>query len=181
MKCIPDIKLETERLILRPTAAEDYEPWFQMMQDKDVAEFIGSPSRYTVWRLFSAMAGAWALQGHAQFSVLEKSSGQWVGRCGPWQPDGYPGPEVAYTFARSHWGKGYATEAATAVIDWAFDHLGWTKVVHCINPSNTRSQKVAQRLGSRLLQKDVPLPPNDELGEIWGQSRDEWCARKQKI
>ena len=175
----PGPTLETERLILRPTALEDFEPWFQMMQNKDVAEFIGSPSRYMVWRLFSAMAGAWALKGFAQFSVIEKSSKKWIGRVGPWQPEGWPGTEVAYTLNRPYWGKGYATEAATAGINWAFDHLGWTNVIHCIDPGNLNSQKVAQRLGSRLLQENVPLPPDETPGEIWGQSREEWQAKRK--
>jgi RimJ/RimL family protein N-acetyltransferase len=169
--------LETERLILRPPAAEDYESWWAMMQNNDVAHFIGGQSRYIVWRLFSAMAGSWALNGFAQFSVIEKSSGAWIGRVGPWEPAGWPGAEVAYTLARPYWGKGYATEAATTSINWAFDHLGWTNVIHCIDPANINSQKVAQRLGSRLLKRDVPLPPDETLGEIWGQSREEWRTR----
>lgn len=149
-----------------------------MMQNEDVARFIGGGSRYIIWRLFSAMVGAWALKGYAQFSVIEKSSGKWIGRAGPWQPEGWPGPEVAYTLSRPYWGKGYAVEAATSAIDWAFDHLGWAEIIHCIDPENRKSQQVAQRLGSRLLKSGVPLPPDETPGEIWGQSREEWQARK---
>ena len=44
---------------------------------------------------------------------------------GPWSPEGWPGTEVGWSFLREAGGKGYATEAATAAIDWAFDALGW--------------------------------------------------------
>ncbi|NPC84181.1 GNAT family N-acetyltransferase, partial [Pyxidicoccus fallax] len=78
------------------------------------------------------------------------------------------------------WGKGYATEAATATIDWAFDHLGWTEVIHCIVPENTPSQAVARRLGSRLLGPGKMPPPHETLViDIWGQSREEWRARRK--
>ena len=65
------------------------------------------------------------MQGYAMFSVVEKASGLWIGQAGPWQPEGWPGTEVGWAFHRSSWGKGYATEAATAAIDWSFANLGW--------------------------------------------------------
>src|SRR3546814_17538372 len=65
-------------------------------------------------------------------------------RCRSW-----PGNEVGWTFHRDAWGKGYATEAATAAMDYAFDTLGWDRVIHCIDPDNLASQRVALRLGSQ--------------------------------
>ena len=67
------------------------------------------------------------------FSVIEKSTGRWVGRLAPWTPDGWPGTEVGWGIARDRCGLGYATEAATAAIDWAFDALGWSEVIHVID------------------------------------------------
>jgi RimJ/RimL family protein N-acetyltransferase len=172
--------LETERLILRPTALADFEPWAAMMSDPDTARFIGGvqePS--TAWRGVMSMAGAWALTGVAMFSVIEKSTGRWVGRLGPWKPHGWPGTEVGWSLSREAWGKGYATEGATAAIDYAFDAFGWSEVIHCIDPGNAASRRVAERLGSRLLRLDRCPPPFDlEEIQIWGQTRDEWMARK---
>ena len=79
--------------------------------------------------------------------LVDKASGRWLGRAGPWQPEGWPGTEVGWSFLRSAWGKGYAREAAIAAIDWSFDHLGWTEVIHSIAPANTASQALAARLG----------------------------------
>jgi RimJ/RimL family protein N-acetyltransferase len=113
------------------------------------------------------------------FSVIEKSSGQWIGRMGPWQPEGWPGTEVGWGLAQHAWGKGYALEGASACMDWAVDQLGWTEIIHCIDPDNLASQKLAQRLGSRLRGPGkLPAPFEDAPIELWGQTRDEWQRRR---
>ncbi|MBL8661361.1 MAG: GNAT family N-acetyltransferase [Candidatus Odyssella sp.] len=172
--------LETARLILRPPAAADFEAWAAFMADADVQHFLGGVQpRALAWRGLCTMAGAWALYGFAMFSIIEKSSGRWIGRLGPWFPEGWPGPEIGWGLVRAAWGKGYAAEGASAAIDWAFATLGWTEVVHCIDPKNRASQAVAQRLGSRYLREGVMPAPINTNTQIWGQSRDEWMRRKK--
>ena len=173
--------LETERLILRPTLAEDFEPWATYMEDAEASRFIGGPQLRSVsWRGFCSVAGAWSLFGHSMFSVVEKASGRWIGRLGPWKPEGWPGTEVGWGLVREAWGKGYATEGATAAIDWAFDRLGWTDVIHCIDPENAPSQAVARRLGSQNLGVGaMPAPFETMPIDLWGQSRDAWRARRR--
>jgi RimJ/RimL family protein N-acetyltransferase len=177
----PGPTLETARLILRPTALEDLDGYAALIADPESARFIGGVQpRSMAWRAMSAMAGSWALQGFGMFSVLEKSTGHWLGRIGPWKPEGWPGTEVGWGLLRSAWGKGYATEAATTAIDWAFDTLGWTQVIHCIVPENTPSAEVALKLGSKKLGPVTLPPPYDTTFiEAWGQSREEWRARKK--
>jgi RimJ/RimL family protein N-acetyltransferase len=172
--------LQTERLILRPTRIEDLEPWTAFMADAEASRFIGGPqSRQGAWRGFMSMAGAWAMTGQGMFSVIDKATGEWLGRIGPWVPADWPGTEVGWGLARAAWGKGYAVEAAIATIDWAFDHLGWDEVIHCIDPANEASQKVAVRLGSTN-RGPVKLPPplEDYPIEVWGQTREQWRARR---
>jgi RimJ/RimL family protein N-acetyltransferase len=175
-----DVRLETERLILRPTSPEDFEGWAAFMGDAEASHHIGGPQpRAVAWRGFLSMAGAWQIQGFAMFSVIEKSSGHWVGRLGPWMPEGWPGTEVGWGIVREAWGKGYATEGAVAAIDWAFEHLGWSEVIHTIAPDNLASQGVARKLGSRnLRQGRLPAPFEHLPIDIWGQSREEWFARR---
>ncbi|MDR3509619.1 MAG: GNAT family N-acetyltransferase [Caulobacteraceae bacterium] len=172
--------LETARLILRPTLAEDFEPWAAFMADEVATRYLGgSQPRAVAWRGFLSMAGAWSIQGFGMFSVIEKASGQWVGRLGPWLPEGWPGPEVGWGIARSAWGKGYATEGAIAAMDFAFERLGWTEAIHSIDADNTASQGVARRLGSTLRGPGkLPAPFEDEPVEIWGQTRQQWRARR---
>jgi RimJ/RimL family protein N-acetyltransferase len=157
------------------------EPWIAFMADAEAARYIGGQQpRQAAWRGFMMMAGAWAMTGQGMFSVIEKSTSEWVGRIGPWVPADWPGNEVGWGLARAAWGKGYAVEAAEAAIDWAFDHLGWTDVIHCIDPANTPSQKVAERLGSANRGPGrLPPPLEDYACDIWGQTREEWMARRR--
>jgi RimJ/RimL family protein N-acetyltransferase len=126
------------------------------------------------------MAGAWAIQGFGMFSVIEKSSGRWIGRLGPWMPEGWPGTEVGWGLTRAAWGKGYATEGSIAAIDWVFERLGWSEVIHCIAPDNVPSQKVALRLGSgKLRSTNLPAPFESMMVDVWGQTREQWHARRR--
>ena len=171
--------LETERLILRVPEPQDFEPWVAFSADPEVQRFFGGPQdRNLAWRTMSGMAGGWLSRGFSMFSVIEKESGRWVGRIGPWQPEGWPGTEVGWGLARESWGKGYATEAATACIDWAFDELGWDEVIHTIETANVNSAKVAERLGSRILRQAVLPAPLNLPVDVWGQSRAEWMGRR---
>jgi RimJ/RimL family protein N-acetyltransferase len=172
--------LETERLILRVPRISDFDAFAAMGEDVENMRFIGGAMpRASAWRRFLQMPGAWLLQGFAMFAVEEKSSGRWLGQIGPWQPEGWPGTEIGWSFAREAQGKGYATEAGIATMDFAFDKLGWTNVIHSIHPDNTASQALAIRLGSSNLGPGkLPEPFQDEPIEIWGQSREQWRARR---
>ena len=150
------------------------------LADAEAQRFLGgAQSREQGWRMMCTMAGAWAVRGFSMFSVIEKSTGRWVGRLGPWQPEGWPGTEVGWGLIRDAWGKGYATEGAAATIDWAFANLPWTEVVHTIDVENAPSQAVAKRLGSRILRQDVLPAPLNWPVDVWGQSREEWLARRR--
>lgn len=173
--------IETPRLLLRPTQADDFERWAQFMADEDSARHIGGVMpRAAAWRTFLTMAGAWSIQGFGMFSVIEKSSGLWIGRLGPWQPEGWPGTEVGWGLMREAWGRGYALEGATAAIDWAFAQLGWSEVIHTIDPANLPSRRLAERLGSTILREtDLPAPFAHIHVDVWGQSRAQWLARRE--
>jgi RimJ/RimL family protein N-acetyltransferase len=168
--------LETSRLILRPPTADDFEPWAAAEGDAETMRYLGGArNRFLAWRGFMAVAGSWAINGYSMFSVIEKASGRWVGRLGPWRPEGWPGTEVGWAILRDAWGRGYATEGATAAMDWVVDHLGWTEVVHSIDPANAASQAVARRLGSSILRRQrLPAPLDREELDIWGQTAQAW-------
>ena len=174
-----EVRIETARLILRVPDLSDLDPWAAMMADEETARFIGGVMpRAVTWRAMMTMIGAWHATGFAMFSVIEKSTGRWVGRLGPWQPEGWPGTEVGWAIVRDCWGNGYAPEGASAAIDWAFDRLGWTDVIHTIGPDNVASQQVARKLGSTNRGRGALPPPfHDSIVDIWGQSREEWRAR----
>lgn len=171
--------LETERLTLRPIALEDFPRWAEMMGDPEAARFLGGAQPAAVaWRGFMTMAGAWSLTGVSMFSVIERDTGLWLGRIGPWRPHDWPGTEVGWGLHPDAQGKGFGVEAATATIDYAFDVLGWTEVIHCIDPDNVPSQRLAERIGSRNLGPTrLPPPFHELLIDRWGQGREDWRAR----
>lgn len=174
-------RMETERLILRLPRIEDFDAYAELHADEEAARHIGGALlRAPAWRKFLQMPGAWAVQGYAMFSVIERASGRWIGQAGPWQPEGWPGTEVGWAFHRSSWGRGFATEAATAAIDWAFANLGWSEVIHSIAPENHASQALAVRLGSRNRGPGKLPPPHEDVAiDIWGQTREDWFARRK--
>jgi len=174
------VELQTDRLLLRIPQASDFDRYAETIGDAVAARYIGGAQvRAAAWRRFLQMPGAWSVQGFGMFSVIDKGTGLWVGQCGPWRPEGWPGNEVGWTFHPDAWGKGYATEAASAAMDYAFDVLGWESVIHCIDPGNTASQRVAARLGSRNQGPGkMPAPYEDSPTDIWGQTRAEWRIRR---
>lgn len=176
------LRVETPRLILRVPRAEDLDAYAAMMADEETARFIGGVApREVTWRMLMTMIGAWHAYGFAMFSVIEKDTGRWVGRLGPWMPEGWPGPEVGWGIIRECWGKGYAPEGSEAATDWAFDNLGWTEVIHSIDPANVASQAVARKLGSRNRGTGALPPPFEHARvDIWGQSLEEWRRRERR-
>jgi RimJ/RimL family protein N-acetyltransferase len=171
--------LETPRLVLRAPAPEDLDAWTALMADREAAEFIGGlQPRANVWRAIRMMVGCWALDGFGYFSVVEKATRRWIGRVGPWHPEGWPGPEVGWGIIREAWGQGFAYEASVAAMDWVVDDLGWPDIVHVIHPENPRSQALARRLGSaRRGPCRLPPPWEKEEMELWGQTAAAWRAR----
>jgi RimJ/RimL family protein N-acetyltransferase len=179
----PGPTIETKRLILRPTAMEDFPRWAELMADPEASRFIGGPmAAAPAWRGFMTMAGAWALTGVAMFSLIERDSGRWLGRIGPWTPLGWPGTEVGWGLHPDAQGRGYGVEAGVATLDYAFDVLGWTEVIHCIDPDNRPSQKLAEALGSANL-GPTTLPPPFETVRVdrWGQTKAEWAENRKRF
>lgn len=183
MTDISEIRLETERLILRPPNADDFERWAAFHADAESMTYLGgAQSRSLSWRGLCGMVGAWHVRGFSMFSLLLKDSGQWIGRIGPWQPEGWPGTEVGWGVAPEFAGKGYALEAAVASMNYATDILGWTDICHTIDPENLASIKLAQRLGSSNRgPTQLPDPLSDARVDDWGQSREQWQKNRQKF
>jgi RimJ/RimL family protein N-acetyltransferase len=145
--------LTTERLLLRPFRESDVEPFCALMQDPEVVRFIGDrqvPTLEDCWRSIASWLGHWVLRGYGHWAAELRESGALIGRIGVHNPAEWPGPEVAYTLGRPYWGHGYATEGARAAIDWAFGSTELPTLISLIDPANTTSIGVAQRIGETL-------------------------------
>jgi RimJ/RimL family protein N-acetyltransferase len=167
------MNIETERLVLRMFRESDTDAYAEMVGDAEVMRFLGGKtmSRQEAWRNMAMVLGHWQLRGYGFWAVEERAGGEFVGRVGCWRPEGWPGLEVGWTLRRAHWGRGYATEAARAALEHAFTALGETHVISLIDPNNTNSIRVAERLGER------PEGEWEVFGikvVVYGIDREEW-------
>lgn len=169
------VRIETERLILRPFDESDVEAHIAMMQDEKTASFLtptGKPRSYgEEWRAAASYLGHWRIRGYGFFSVVEKETGDWVGRVGPWMPGGWPALECGWSIHSSRWGKGYAPEAAIATIKWTFEKFpDLSRIISVIDPGNANSQAVAIKVGEEK---------TDEIFEFWGHRLEVWAADRK--
>ncbi len=145
--------LETERLILRTWREADIEPYLAINQDPSVFEWgAGVPmTRERVETFIADMNKGFAVDRFSAFAVEEKSSGKLIGFVGisrvPWESHFTPAIEIGWRLASSSWGKGYATEAARAVLKYAFEVLQLDEVVSFTSPLNVRSLRVMEKIG----------------------------------
>jgi RimJ/RimL family protein N-acetyltransferase len=145
-------QLETERLLLRQWRDSDLDAYAKLMADPTVMRFLGDGStagRNDAWRHMAMHAGAWALRGFSHWAVELRESGEFIGRLGPWFPEGWPGLEVGWVIAPRHQGRGYATEGARVALRVAQEHLD-AHVISLIRPGNEPSAAVARKLGATL-------------------------------
>jgi RimJ/RimL family protein N-acetyltransferase len=170
------VTLETERLTLRMLREADLDAYAEMCADPDVMRYLGDGqplARPMAWRNLAMLVGHWSLRGYGLWAVEERGSGVLVGRIGFWHPEGWPDFELGWTLRRAFWGRGYATEGARAALRYAFTQMGRPHVISLIQPDNTASIRVAQRLGERL------VGSTEVMGKpalVYRISREEWEA-----
>ena len=144
----------TDRLVLRGWEPGDIDRYAAMCADPEVMRYLGAGkplSRAEVEkRVRSDFVEEWDHWGQGHWVVATRDNNDFIGYCALllWK-EGTPEatPEVAYGFARSAWGKGLATEAARAAIQWGMDRFDWTSVAGLTHPDNVASQQVLTKLG----------------------------------
>jgi len=174
--------LETPRLLLRLWRESDLDGFAALMAEREAARFLshdGQPmDRTTAWWHMSLLVGHWSLRGFGLFVVEEKASGDWVGRVGPWRPEGWPGFEIGWALRKPFWGKGYATEAAIAAGAWALARFAPERIIALIHEDNKASHAVARRLnmmpGERMIHAGQPHT-------VWGVASCEWPSAGEPL
>ena len=145
--------LVTERLELRRFTAADLEPLLAVFGDAEVMRYVGAERRPLtadeVRGLLTARRRTGREHGFGPLAVVERASGGCVGEAGLQLLEAGPDIELTYTLARAAWGRGYATEAARAVLRWAFAGLRLPRIVAVADPENTASLRVLEKLGMR--------------------------------
>lgn len=142
--------IETSRLLIRPAFAADAEPLFAAFGDPEVMRHVGDGKPMTLEQVGARIERKIALQqerGMSLWTVVEKASSVIVGDCGLQPLDGGPEIEVGYRLRKTHWGQGYATEAAGAALDHGLGRLGLKRIVAIADPANLASRRVMQKIG----------------------------------
>lgn len=156
--------LETDRLTLREPREGDL-PAFTAFAASDRTRFIGGPGdALDSWRGFLRQIGHWAFRGYGWWVIEDRATGQVAGRCGVGFHLHYPEPELGWQVYDGFEGRGLAHEAALAARRHAQTVQGLGPLISMIDPENTRSLRLAERLGARF----------ERMGEIEGHPCQIW-------
>lgn len=146
------IILETNRLALRTWSLDDATAGFRIWSDPEVMRYVGtgaahnSIERTSIW--LGRMIAHQEQHGFCYWAVTEKESRELIGSCGmAYGLDGGPPVDFGYTLAQSRWGRGLATEAASACLRYAFERLDLPELVASVDSRNTASRRVLEKLG----------------------------------
>lgn len=143
--------LETERLILREFRAEDLETYARrIFADSEVMRYL--PKRDALpeeraQRTMDFFMAHWTRFPYGPWAVVEKSGGELIGHCGLNFIAEIGETEVLYAYGRDFWGKGYATEAARASVEYGFRHAGLERIIALAVPENIASRRVMEHCG----------------------------------
>ncbi len=150
-------RLETTRLIVRTFEPADEAAWLALFSDPEVCRFLPAAPAPTPEIFQAAIESRLAMErelGYAMWAVEARGTGEFLGQCGlrpaaTMDPNAGSEIDLAYHFAAGSWGKGYATEAVTAVLAHAFGLLGLDGVMAVAMPDNVGSWRVMEKAGMR--------------------------------
>lgn len=182
-----DFQMETKRLIIRPFTHHDRDAIFQVMNDREMC-------RYTPDEPWESMEDAGDFIKQALwlydlehftfrhfFAITGRPSGEIIGFCGVGGIS-YDRTvnEIFYSIGKAYWGRGYATEAAAAVLQYAFGQLGLENVIGVVHPENIASCKVMEKIGMKKTGVLSGLPPEHDYfnGEfLYTLTREEYLRQ----
>lgn len=144
--------ITTDRLLLRTFRTTDLPAYAALNAHPEVVRYLGGQplSRQHSDEIAEWAQECWETERVGLLAVERRTDGAFLGMCGLHHQESYPDDlEVAWRLGFEHWGHGYATEAATAWLDYAFTTLGAPRVISMadIDPPNERSVAVMRRLG----------------------------------
>jgi ribosomal-protein-alanine N-acetyltransferase len=148
---VGNLRLETPRLCLRLMQASDLDDLLKIFGDpKVMASFDEAPfDREQMRRWMERNLEHQNLHGYGLFSVILRSEGILIGDCGleHMEVDGEQVAELGYDFRSDYWNQGFATEAASAVRDYALNELKLPRVISLIRVANEASRRVSEKIG----------------------------------
>ncbi|HWJ42796.1 MAG TPA: GNAT family N-acetyltransferase [Solirubrobacterales bacterium] len=146
--------IETERLLLRPVRPDDLDELVRLHEDPAVAHFIGTPDRDWLAERIGWSRQEWSERGHGLLAIVDRGSGGFLGRTGLKYWPRFDETELGWVLQPEARGRGIATEAAAATLEWARERFEFPYVTAMIRPCNEPSIAVAERLGFSPLRED---------------------------
>jgi RimJ/RimL family protein N-acetyltransferase len=183
----PAYPVQTDRLLLRPFAATDFDALLAIQSRADVARYLYWDPRNAaeVRETLDTKVHATAIVAegdHLSLAVVLRESGELIGDCSlVWASAEHRQAEIGFLFHPDHHGHGYATEAAAALLALAFDGLRAHRVFGRLEARNTASARVLERLGMR---KEAHLVENEHIKGEWQSEvvyallEREWASRR---
>lgn len=185
--------LRTVRLVLRaPDVARDLDYIVRYAADAEAMRFIGTGETHGEEKAGEWLEGYirdWDRVGHGRWTVALRDTGEAIGNCGfvRWREgEADERPELAYGYLREAWGRGYATEAGAAALEWGFAALPFDEVVAVTHPANVASQRVLAKLGFESMGEVVPshgrtmamfvaghMPPDERVAGVAARERSD--------
>ena len=176
-------RLETDRLTLRPVRPDDLHHFAPMDADPEVMRYVGDGlprDREQCAASLDRMVATWRDRGYGIFALTRRDTGTvigWAGLAVPvFLPQILPAVEIGWRLHRDHWGAGYATEAARAVLPFAFGEAGLDRLVSIRHPDNGASGRVMDKLGMTL-DRSTTVPATDRPADVYALDRSQWGAR----
>lgn len=173
--------ISTERLLLREYTPEDFDALFEIMSDEETMRHYPSP--FDAHRTIGWIE--WNLRNYKEYgfglwAVVLKETGAFIGDCGMTiqNIDGVMLPEIGYHIHKKYWRRGYGSEAARAVRDWAFENTSYDCLYSYMKYTNVGSYSTAVANGMRKV-KEYPDEKNG-ISYAYAITRKEWEALKQQ-
>jgi len=140
--------IETDRLRLRAPRLSDFAAYGAFCASPRSAGVGGPFGEWAAFERLAAIVGHWQMRGYGRWLVADKTTDEPLGIVGLMYPVDWPEPEIAWSVFDAAEGRGVAFEAAMRSRDYAYDTLGWTRVISCTVPANARSVALAKRMGA---------------------------------
>jgi RimJ/RimL family protein N-acetyltransferase len=181
-----DTVIATSRLLLRRWRGDDLQPWLEHLNTPQVKQYLGGMQAVEqAAERFALMRGEWDRTGYSFLAVELREDGRFLGTCGLAGVETAGAPvemagaiQIGWQLRADAWGNGFATEAARAMLGYAFAQLEPGMVFAQTSERNGPSWQVMKRLGmarrAELDYDDPDYPPEDNPTMVWSITREQW-------
>ncbi len=174
--------IETERLLLREMAIDDKEDLYELHTDPEVQKWTGEvvvESMHEIEDAIRSRQKDYEEYGFGRLAVILKETGAFVGWAGLAYLPEFDLVDLGYRFKKAFWGKGYATEASKAILDYGFKTLNLDSIVAIAIPENKASIRVMEKVGMVF---DKIAPYDDETPEaVWYKAEKMNYEKRERI